>query len=97
MTRVEREKETVRQMIELYCTKCEGNNHLCLQCGELLDYALTRLEKCKFGNHKSSCKKCPVHCYKPEMRQKIRCIMRWSGPRMILYHPIKAVRHVIDK
>ena len=42
------------------------------------------------------CSNCKVHCYKPEMREKIREVMRFSGPRMILYHPIMAIRHVIE-
>ena len=27
---------------------------------------------------------------------KIRAVMRFSGPRMILYHPVAAVRHVVE-
>jgi hypothetical protein len=30
------------------------------------------------------------------MREKIREVMRFSGPRMIFHHPITAVRHVIE-
>lgn len=37
-----------------------------------------------------------VHCYKPAMREKIREVMRFSGPRMMLYHPVLAVSHVIE-
>lgn len=29
-------------------------------------------------------------------REKIREVMRFSGPRMIFYHPVMAVRHVIE-
>jgi hypothetical protein len=45
---------------------------------------------------KTFCSNCKVHCYKPEMREKIREIMRFSGPRMIFYHPIMAIRHLIE-
>lgn len=45
--------------------------------------------------HKTFCSNCRVHCYKPEMREKIREVMRFSGPRMIFYHPVPAVYHVI--
>ncbi|MBR5813546.1 MAG: nitrous oxide-stimulated promoter family protein, partial [Bacteroidaceae bacterium] len=54
-----------------------------------------RLEHCKFGNGKSTCQKCPVHCYKPQMRERMRAVMRWSGPRMLLYYPIDAIKHLI--
>jgi hypothetical protein len=45
---------------------------------------------------KTFCSNCKVHCYKPEMREKIREVMRFSGPRMILHHPITSIRHVIE-
>ena len=45
---------------------------------------------------KTFCSNCRVHCYKPDMREKIRQVMRFSGPRMLFYHPIRAIRHVIE-
>ena len=30
-----------------------------------------------------------------EMREQIRQVMRFSGPRMLLYHPVLAVWHLI--
>ena len=69
---------------------------LCPQCQALLDYAHKRLEHCKFGENKPSCTRCPVHCYKPAMREQIRQVMRYSGPRMLLHDPIMAIRHLWD-
>lgn len=69
---------------------------LCPQCQALLDYAHKRLEHCKFGEDKPSCARCPVHCYKPAMREQIRQVMRYSGPRMLLHNPIMAIRHLWD-
>ena len=69
---------------------------LCPQCQALLDYAHKRLERCKFGEDKPSCTRCPVHCYKPAMREQIRQVMRYSGPRMLLHDPIMAIRHLWD-
>ena len=94
-TRIEEEKAVVEQMIRLYCRKCEGNTTLCPSCMELLDYARCRLDRCRFGGQKPTCKKCPVHCYRPDMKERIRSVMRWSGPRMIIYHPIAAVIHIL--
>ena len=81
-------------MIRLYCRKKEGNSELCPECRELLDYALLRLSRCKFGEKKTSCKRCPIHCYKPDMRQRMREVMRYSGPRMLFYEPLEAIRHI---
>lgn len=70
---------------------------LCGDCRELLEYSLARLEHCKFGNAKTKCHKCPVHCYRPDMREKIRTVMRFSGPRMLLYHPLEALRYLFSR
>ncbi len=40
------------------------------------------------------CSNCKVRCYKPEMREAIRKVMRYSGPRMLLYHPLAAIYHL---
>jgi len=95
MSRISEEQRVVEQMIRLYCRRKEGNETLCPACSELLQYALTRLERCRFSNNKTICKKCPVHCYSPKMRERIREVMRWAGPRMIIYHPIAAIKHFI--
>ena len=68
---------------------------LCPECAALLDYALLRLDSCRFGNDKPSCRKCPVHCYRADMRERIRTVMRWAGPRMIFHHPMAATRHLL--
>jgi hypothetical protein len=95
-SRIKRESKTVKVMIELYCRKHHSSNELCSECLNLLGYAQRRLEKCPFQEGKTTCAKCPVHCYSPDMREKIREIMRYSGPRMLYRHPIAAVRHLID-
>lgn len=94
MSRIENEKKTVEQMIRLYCRLKEGNRTLCVDCQALLEYAHKRLDRCKFGERKSTCRKCPVHCYKPDMRRRMQEVMRFAGPRMMLYHPLEALRHL---
>ena len=83
-SRIAHEKKTVELMIRLYCRKKEKNTILCADCEELLRYAHARLDHCPFGEKKSACKECTVHCYKPVMRERMRQVMRFSGPRMLL-------------
>ena len=95
-----KEQYVVGEMIRLYCRKKHKESdrkkgQLCPECQELFDYARLRSEKCPFMEKKTFCSNCKVHCYKPEMREKIRQVMRFSGPRMLLYHPILAVWHVV--
>lgn len=93
----EREKRTVTLMIQLYCKKKHGTRKkLCPKCEALSQYARQRSDKCPFMETKTFCSNCRVHCYKPEMRESIREVMRFSGPRMLMYHPIMAVRHITE-
>lgn len=94
----EREKFMVEQMIGLYCHKNHNTKkgEMCDECRELADYAKSRSDHCPFMENKTFCSNCAVHCYKPEMREKIRKVMRFSGPRMIFVHPVMAVKHVVS-
>ena len=96
----QREQYVVEEMIRLYCRKNHSGEsrqaeQMCPDCRELADYARLRSEKCPFMEEKTFCSNCKVHCYKPEMREKIRQVMRFSGPRMLLYHPVLAVWHLV--
>ena len=93
----EKEKYIVGLMIQIYCKHHHGNKHeLCDECQALYDYAKGRVDKCPFMETKTFCSNCRVHCYKSDMREKIRQVMRFSGPRMIFHHPLMALRHVIE-
>lgn len=93
----EKEKRIVSMMIALYCKKKHHRKKiLCPECAELQVYAMQRSDKCPFMETKTFCSNCKVHCYKPDMKEKIREVMKFSGPRMIFHHPIMAIRHVIE-
>jgi Nitrous oxide-stimulated promoter len=97
MARIEKEKTTIELMVNLYCNKKHKtkrySEELCEECSELLEYANKRLSLCKFGENKSSCYKCKIHCYKKDMKEKVKEIMKFSGPRLIIYDPIELIRH----
>ncbi|KOP68083.1 hypothetical protein AMS62_24670 [Bacillus sp. FJAT-18019] len=92
--KIRREQEIVAKMIRIYCKKKHHHTGFCVDCKDLNDYAIKRLSLCKFGEEKTACAKCPIHCYKPDYRQKIKEVMRFSGPWMLLYHPIESIRHI---
>ena len=94
----ERESDTLTAMIRIYCEDHHGREGaLCEKCRTLREYAANRVEHCVFGDQKPVCSKCPVHCYHPEMRERIREVMRYSGPRMMLRHPVLTMGHLLDK
>lgn len=93
----EHEKKAVDLMIRIYC---HGNHHtkgksLCKDCEELTSYCNLRTDKCPFMETKTFCSACKVHCYSKENKEKIRKVMRYAGPRMLLYHPVLAIKHAV--
>ncbi len=90
-----REKAVVSQMMALYCRKQHRTKAgLCPNCAELASYARRRVDGCPFMESKTFCSNCQTHCYRSDMRERIRTVMRFSGPRMALYHPFMAARHI---
>ena len=98
LTRRTREFKMIAAMLRMYCHAHHGAEDatLCADCAELHDYARRRLDRCLFGEAKPTCTNCTVHCYKASMRERVKLVMRWAGPRMLWHHPMLAVRHMID-
>jgi len=94
-SRVPDDYETIKIMIGIYCYDLHDGKVLCNQCQELLNYSLEKLKHCPLNNKRTTCGKCHIHCYRPDMKAKIREIMRYSGPRMLKRHPVLAIRHLI--
>ena len=94
--RLRRERKTVRAMLEMFCGHHHGGSDLCRECSVLADYADRKLDLCPYGPDKPTCTNCPIHCYRPEPRQKMREVMRFAGPRMLRTHPYLAVMHIFD-
>ncbi|MDP4269983.1 MAG: nitrous oxide-stimulated promoter family protein [Bacteroidota bacterium] len=95
--RLQRERKTIEKMMHIFCkSKHNHGKQLCEKCQKQLDYAFQRIDHCPFKEKKPACKKCNIHCYKPDMAHATREIMRFSGPRMLFYHPILATWHMVD-
>lgn len=96
--RLQRESKTFEEMIGIYCRHHHSLQVMnCPECSELQNYAIDRLQHCPFHQGKTTCKNCPVHCYKPGIKDDIKRVMRYAGPRMMLRHPILTVFHFIDE
>lgn len=94
--RRDRELATIRAMIRMYCRDHHARDGLCEDCASLDAYASRRLLRCVFGAAKPTCANCTVHCYRDDMRERVRVVMRYAGPRMLLRHPVLAIAHMID-
>lgn len=95
--RLQREERTLEAMVALFCRGRHGQPRgLCAPCVQLLAYAKARLSRCPFGEGKTPCARCPVHCYRPSDRERMREVMRYAGPRMVFRHPVLAWLHFVD-
>lgn len=97
-----KEFQTVSAMVQIYChdhhdAQTKGEDTLCDECRALLSYAEQRLDRCPYGQSKPTCNRCPIHCYKPAPKEQMRLIMRYAGPRMLLHHPLLAIRHLLHE
>lgn len=95
--RIERETKVVRKMIELYCRHKLHLKEMPDEYVQLCDYASKRLSHCRYGDAKGACQRCRTHCYAPAQREMIRKVMRWVGPRMLLYAPLTTIRHWMNR
>ena len=74
-----------------------GTAGACRDCEGLRTYALRRLELCRYGEDKPTCKNCPTHCYRHDRREAIREVMVKAGPRMLWHRPVLAVKHLVKQ
>lgn len=68
---------------------------LCKSCNAHLIYGETRRALCPY-DPKPNCKNCETHCYKPDEQAFQREMMRYVGPRTMLYPHIwkDAFKHI---
>ena len=97
MSKIEKEKDIVKFMIQYYCIKNHDKKEICMSCIDLIKYAHEKLSICPFGEKKTSCLKCKIHCYSKEKREEIRKVMSYVGPRMIYLMPIQYVKHIFNR
>jgi hypothetical protein len=84
-------------MVDMYCRAGHRAGAApCGECAELKAYALARIDRCPFHFRKPTCVNCPIHCYRSEMRARVREVMRYAGPRMARRHPWLAFMHLLD-
>ena len=84
-------------MLVIYCRGHHGRRSLCAECDELWRYVQQRVGHCRFGSSKPTCLECSVHCFAAASREKVRAIMRYSGPRMLWRHPVLSIMHMINR
>ncbi len=95
-TITDNEIKVIEIMLRIYCKRNHLNQPtLCKECLDLINYTRNRISACPYLPDKPTCRECSVHCFKNEYRERIKAVMRYSGPRMIVYHPLIKLLHWI--
>lgn len=86
--------KVLRSMLELDCELYKKKKVLCTSHNELFEYAIEKIEKCPHEEN-IICQVCAIHCYSNERREEIIEVMRSTRVRMMIYHPIITMQHLI--
>lgn len=68
---------------------------LCKDCSMLLNHGIAKLLQCPY-EPKPKCSKCETHCYVPGYRERIREVMRFSGPYLVKHGRIDLMLYYLS-
>jgi hypothetical protein len=69
---------------------------VCDECAALLVYSEKRRAYCP-KDPKPFCSYCDTHCYRSDMREQMRDVMRYAGPRSMWHgHAVDGIKHLIE-
>jgi len=94
--RLDTEKKIFEKMVLIYCKKKHKYDSACMDCREIIKYGHNKINNCIHGKEKPFCSKCTVHCYEKNIKEKVKDIMIFSGPRIFFYHPIVSLKHFLS-
>lgn len=92
----QRELDTAKAMIRLYCKTLHRGSVMCPECEGLSDYVESRMTTCRLGNEKPNCLQCQSHCYQPAKRLHLTHIMRWTAPKFTWRSPLQVLKFKLD-
>ncbi|WP_455520983.1 nitrous oxide-stimulated promoter family protein [Parvimonas micra] len=93
----DREKKVISEMVKLYCRKNHKKRELCDECKEVLNYSLKRIDNCQCVETKLFCSSCKFSLYSPRDKEKVKQIMKFSGPRILFHHPLLVISHMLSR
>lgn len=92
--RREKERRLLSCMVAYYCRKNHGNRvRLCPECADVDRFIRQRCH-CPRQEATRLCRSCPAQCGRPELKEKLRRMVRYACPRMLFRHPVTVSRYV---
>lgn len=96
---VPKERENIRKTFGVYCNSHHDtkDGKLCPKCTALLTTVMLRIQRCPYGIGKPICDRCETPCFGENQTKEFIEIMNAGQKKMLLSHPMMAVRHKIAK
>ena len=98
--RIDKDRRTLEAMARIYCRAHHDGEQdaagLCPTCRETVDATLARTVACPFG-HELNCQDCEIHCQHGDAQARIKEIMAYAAPRMLLRHPLMTAEYLRKK
>ncbi|MGR5061680.1 nitrous oxide-stimulated promoter family protein [Photobacterium sp. DNB22_13_2] len=94
--RQQRELDTAKAMIRLYCKTLHRGAIMCPECEGLIEYVEHRVQKCRLGNEKPNCNQCKSNCYQPAKRLHFNHVSRWAMPKLVWRRPFQILKFKFD-
>ncbi len=101
MTNAEKDRQTLEAIGFIYCRahhldEPKDAQGLCPSCREAIEGTLLKTLQCPY-NHAGNCQDCTIHCQRGESQARIKTIMAYAAPRMLLRHPVMTARYLGKK
>ena len=96
---VPKEKDTIKKSFAVYCNSHHDTKgeKLCPKCTALLATIFKKMSRCRYGITKPICDRCDNMCFGDANNKKFLEIMDASGKKMLMKHPVTAVKHKLTK
>lgn len=99
-TQVDKDRKTLEAIGFIYCDAHhdgpKDDASLCPSCREAVETTLERTQRCP-NNHDGNCQDCDIKCQRGAAQERIKEIMRYSAPRMLLRHPFMTFAYLRKK
>ncbi|MDY0234818.1 MAG: nitrous oxide-stimulated promoter family protein [Gudongella sp.] len=94
--KIKKEISILTTMIDIfYKNKNHREQYTTTEIEELKNYCKSRILNCPVILEKTFCSSCKIHCYDEKHRAFIKKVMKYSGPKMIFFHPILLIKHLL--
>ena len=100
-TQSEKDLRTLRAIGCMYCkahhaSSVKGPHGLCEECTATVAFTHERTKNCPYG-HAHNCQDCTTKCNRGQQQQRVKAMMRYAAPRMLLRHPLMTMDYLSKK